>query len=133
MPDCPRCGCPLKEGTTRCWNSECVDADRIDWQSITDRAVAINQHLRRRDQHVDLFTVLPPIDSKQIAHFNSKAGYKLPTDFVQFLTKYAGGWRFSWSLYELKEKGHDQPEWSPGSTGGNSEGARPGFLYVVVE
>ena len=121
MANCPRCGRPFGEGSTRCWNSDCVNADRIDWQTITDRAVAINHHLRRRNLSVDLFTVTPPVDEKQVTKFNSKSKFKLPADFARFVTKHTGGWRFHWSLYNLKDQGQSEPECAPGSTGGNSE------------
>jgi len=76
---------------------------KTDWEFVRNRAISIKAQLRAKGQPVDHFLPgdfepLPHIPMSQIEEFYSQTGYAFPNDFVDLVTKFAGGWRFYWSL-----------------------------------
>ncbi len=48
--------------------------------------------------------IFPPVPPSQVEEFERATGLRLPTDFVDVVTNYTGGFRFAWSLYNIYDK-----------------------------
>jgi hypothetical protein len=94
---------------------------QTDWDLVRARANATARQLRAKGVTVSDFSPLPPIPTSQIVEFSDETGISLPTDFVELVTKFAGGWNFYWSLC-IEEFGQWlKPPYFVGNFGGNSE------------
>lgn len=92
-----------------------------DWDFIRSRAMTTGAQLQAKGATVWDFAPLPPIPRSQIDHFTRKTGFTLPGDFVDLLTKFAGGWKFYWGLYVKKTGAILESPVFMGNFGGNAE------------
>jgi hypothetical protein len=63
---------------------------------------------------------LPPIPLSQVQAFSRATGHTLPPDFVDLVTKFAGGWNFYWALSREDDTWLEPPVYM-GEFGGNGE------------
>jgi|GEM_PF-2594328 len=92
-----------------------------DWEFVKARANATAAQIRAKGATADDFVSLPPIPQSQIDDFARVTGYALPPDFVDFVTKFAGGWKFYWSLSLKNSNAWAEVPVDMGSFGGNAE------------
>ncbi|HEX5245131.1 MAG TPA: hypothetical protein VFW23_17865 [Tepidisphaeraceae bacterium] len=92
-----------------------------DWEFVEARANATAAQIRAKGATADDFAALPPIPQSQIDDFARATGYALPPDFVDLVTKFAGGWKFYWSLSLKNSNVWAKVPVDMGSFGGNAE------------
>jgi hypothetical protein len=71
---------------------------REDWYHVRSQADLMAVRLRAKGIRTFGIEPLPPVDRQQGREFYQATGKTLPLEFINLVTKYAGGWAFQWSL-----------------------------------
>jgi hypothetical protein len=94
---------------------------QVDWDLIRTRAGTVAAQLRAKGAEVWDFEPLPPVPRAQLEEFTRKTRIVFPSDFVDLVTNFAGGWNFSWCLCETKTGKWLKSPVFMGNFGGNAE------------
>jgi hypothetical protein len=94
-----------------------------DWKALNDRMAWVEGRVHAKGGSVEGPIMLPPVDAKQVEAFTAATGLRLPQDLVDLVTRFAGGWSFSWMLYDREADREIAPplESRISIFGGNSE------------
>ncbi|MDQ2686834.1 MAG: SMI1/KNR4 family protein [Armatimonadota bacterium] len=92
-----------------------------DWNHLQERASTLTGQLQAKGVTVEPFNPMPPIPRSQVDDFEEQTGLRLPQDFVDLVTQFAGGWRFYWNLEVQADRRWLRPPAYMGDFGGNSE------------
>jgi hypothetical protein len=101
-----------------------ADTDRFteaDWQLVCERAATLVEQLGAKGARARPMRPLPPMRPEWVGEWEKETGLRLPADFVDLLTKFAGGWWFHWDLYSAQKGVRLQPPVCPARSGGNPE------------
>jgi hypothetical protein len=94
---------------------------QVDWDLVQTRAGSVGAQLRAKGAEVWDFEPLPPVPRAQLEEFTRKTRIVFPSDFVDLVTNFAGGWNFSWCLFETKTGKWLKSPVFMGNFGGNAE------------
>ncbi|MCO6449239.1 MAG: hypothetical protein J5I90_00495 [Caldilineales bacterium] len=89
--------------------------DKTIWDKWISNLNWISERISANGGEVEGLEILSPIPLSQVDEFNRLTGLSLPEDFVETITKFAGGFYFAWSLYEAS----GDSDWSFPWRGGN--------------
>lgn len=92
-----------------------------DWRHLTARMAWVEGRLKAKGASARSPAVMPPVNQAQVDEFTSRTGLRLPQDLVDLVTKFSGGWSFSWDLHVKGDDRWLQPRAYIGDFGGNSE------------
>lgn len=92
-----------------------------DWERVHDRLTTAAVDLQAVGASVAPPQILPPIPESQLLEFQASTGLALPEDLSQMLTRFSGGWYFSWNLSTKLQESQIDRSFDVGGSGGNGE------------